>query len=661
MTLFHDILLVLGIAVLIICLLRLIKLPPILGYLIAGCLCGPAGLGLFHSIEGLSFVAEIGVVFLLFTIGLELSLPKLVAMRRSLLSLGGLQVILCSLAILSVAMLAGVDSKAAFTIAGAIALSSTAVVTKQLLEQGELYQEHGKASLSILLFQDLAAIPFLIIVPSLANESASISQILFFALLKGGMVVIILMVLGHRILRPLFHQVAMARSTELFMLAILLVVLSAAWLTETFGLSMALGGFLAGALLAETEYQHQIESDIEPFRDIFLGFFFVTVGMKLNPAILLHQGHWVLLVVLGILLIKGIIIALLARVSGLSLKFSIKTGLALAQGGEFGFALLALASTYHIIDTEINQIVIAAIIISLALAPILIRNSKAIAGVLTAMISKESALVEDIAIIEKVSDEIKQHAIICGFGRVGQHLARFLEAEGINYIGLDLDPTRIKEATAAHEPIFYGDSTQIHLLEAAGLSKARILLIAFNDHDVALKIIKTVRRAKYDLPILVRAQDDKYLEELQLAGATEVVPETLEASLMLASHMLLLLGQDPQRVNLLINDVISSRYSILKAYFKGEDEADRLESLDENAEFLHTVTITEGAFSAGKSIAEILNDCPEDFVMKITAFKRDGVKSLSPNLDVILKPGDIIILQGTNEQLYLAEAKLLKG
>lgn len=661
MTLFHDILLVLGAAVAIICLLRLVKLPPILGYLIAGCLCGPAGLGLFHSVEGLSFVAEIGVVFLLFTIGLELSLPKIVAMRRNLMMLGGLQVALCTLFILGLAMLVGVDSKAAFTIAGAITLSSTAVVTKQLLEQGELYQEHGKASLSILLFQDLAAIPFLIIVPSLANESANISATLSLAIIKGSIVVIVLMALGHRILRPLFHQVALARSTELFMLAILLVVLSAAWLTETFGLSMALGGFLAGALLAETEYRHQIESDIEPFRDIFLGFFFVTVGMKLHPAILVSQGHWVLLVVLGILLIKATIITLLARFSGLSLKFSIKTGLALAQGGEFGFALLALASTYNIIETEINQIVITAIIISLALSPILIRKSKPIAGFLTRIISKESALVEDIRAIEKVSDDVNQHAIICGFGRVGQHLARFLEAEGINYIGLDLDPKRIKEATAADEPVFYGDSTQLHLLEAAGLSKARILLVAFNDHALALKTIKTIRRAKYDLPILVRAQDDKYLEELQLAGATEVVPETLEASLMLASHMLLLLGQDPQRVNLLINDVISSRYSILKAYFKGEDEINRIESFDENTESLHTVTITESAFAVGKSIAEILSSCPEDLVMKITAFKRDGVKTLSPSTDVVLKPEDIIILQGTNEQLYLAEEKLLQG
>lgn len=663
---FNDILLALFAVVLVVALSRKMHLPPILGYLVAGLLCGPMGLGLFTDIDSLDFIAEFGVVFLLFTIGLELSIPKLIAMRRTLLHLGGLQVLLCTLLVMGVCLYAGQSVAVAFTVAGCIALSSTAVVSKQLLEQGELYQDHGRLSFSILLFQDLAAVPFLIIVPSLAGGSTdTVSAALLGAILKGSLVFIGMLAVGRWALRPLFHQVALARSSELFMLTTLLVALGSAWITEESGLSLALGAFLTGVILAETEYRHQIESDILPFRDILLGLFFLSVGMKLSPDVLISQWYWIALVVLGLILSKTLIIAGLARFSGLDAKNAIRTGLALAQGGEFGFALLTIASKHAVISPNVQQIVSASIILSIMIAPLLIRNSRSIARWFVKPAPEttdETDPQKDAPALIAASGELEDHVILCGYGRVGQSLARFLDRENIPYLGLDLDPQRLQEAARAGEPIYYGNSAQIDILEAAGIAKAKLIILSYEDYTFAHHTLINIRRAGYPLPVLVRTRDDSHLESLQEAGATEVIPETLEASLTLASHMLLLLGFPSEKIAQDINHAKLTRYQMLRAFYKGEDDTPHLEDAEEKSLALHAVEMTESAFAVGRSIQTILERFHEKGLeIEITAYKRNGIKSSSPRQSVVIQPGDVLILKGLSETLYMAEEILLQG
>lgn len=657
---FEGFLGILALAVIIVLILRKLQLPPILGYLIAGALAGPDVFGIFETTNDLRFLAEFGIVFLLFIIGLELSLPKLISMRRALLGLGGGQVVLCSLLTIGISIWAGLSLESAIALAGALSLSSTAVVTKQLIEQNELHQPHGKLILSILLFQDLAAVPFLIIVPASAPGSSDValSEQLLTATLMGGVVVLAMVAAGRWLLRPLFHIVARARSSELFMFTALMVVLVSAFLTEHLGLSMALGAFLAGVMLAETEYAHQLESDIEPFRDIFLGFFFITVGALLNFQVLFSQWHLVLLILLGIVVFKAVIITLLAYMAKAPFSTALKSGLGLAQGGEFGFALISLAVSSKLLDSTIAQVVIASIILSIALAPFLLRKGEAIVKLCLIFHKRPSSALDEERHITQSQSEQNNHVIICGFGRVGQTLARFLEHEGIPYKGLDLDPNRLKEARLANEPVFFGDASQESVLKAAGITQARLIVLSFEDHKRVLRTLEIIRRLNKTIPILVRTQDDRHLENLQKAGATEVIPEKLESSLMLAAHMLIVLGASPQEAQRQITEVKSNRYRMLRCFYEGKDDAKHLETKNQQHEILHAIEITQGAFAVGKTLESMRS---KDIHLTLASFFRNGYKCTHPSPDIPLQVGDVLVLKGPSDRLYIEEEKLLQG
>lgn len=654
---FNVVLIILALSVVIVSILRRLQLPPILGYLIAGACVGPYGLGLLESKEEIRYIAEFGVVFLLFSIGLELSLPKLISMRRALIGLGGMQVLLCTLVVLLTGKWAGLSWAAAFTISGALALSSTAVATKQLVEQDELHQAHGKLSLAILLFQDLAAVPFLIIVPALAGTGTdnSVVNILMDRVMMGTLIFIIMLGAGRWLLRPLFHYIAEARSSELFMLAALLVVLSSAFLTEHYGLSAALGAFLAGVMLGETEYAHQIESDIQPFRDILLGLFFISVGLVVDPHIVIAEWRWVAMVLIALIVFKTIVITFLARLTSTPFQTAIRTGLTLAQGSEFGLFLLAIASDKKIIDPQTTQVVISSIVISMAVSPLLIRKSNEIAAILLRAFRRHPQ--ENIEDISAPPKNLEDHVILCGFGRVGQTLARFLEQDAIPFVGVDIDPVRLREARTAREPVFFGDPSQEHVLEVAGIKKARLLIIAFTHPKQTLKILTNARRLNPDLPILVRTTDDTELELLQNSGATEVIPDKLESSLMLASHMLILLGQTPARAQQLVKEVKANRYKLLRGFYEGENIG-HLEDISKERAYLHPVELSEGAYAIGHTLDKIIKEDPS---ISLASFSRKGFKCDIPDLNVVLQSGDVLILEGTKEDLYHAEEKLLQG
>lgn len=635
---------------------RRFNMSPILGYLFVGILVGPNAFGLIPDSEGTRFLAEFGVVFLMFTVGLEFSLPHLVAMRKEVFGLGAMQVLFTLLIFGAGLLLLGESLTAAFIVGGVVALSSTAIVIKQLSEQLEMNSRHGRLAMAMLIFQDLAVIPFLIIIPALGlGASGNLTMELSMAMLKAIVVISVLLAAGHWLLRPLFHAIAKQHSSELFTLTILLFSIAAAWITDMAGLSLALGAFIAGMMLAESEFRHQVEVDIRPFRDVLLGLFFITVGMLLDLSYLPSVLHWVVLCVIAIISIKFLVIMAIGKLAGLEKGVTSRTALTLAQGGEFGFAILAIAFANGVLSESLSQVILAAVIISMALSPIIIRHNSFFAKRWFSdsyMVSRE----KNTQAIKKETRDLTDHVVICGYGRIGQNVAQFLKKEGFEYAALDLDPITIKEAHDAGEHVFYGDSTHLELLRAVNIEKARVLLISYDDYAASIKIIQVAKILRPDLPILVRTRDDSHLEELQNMGATEVVPEILEASLMLSSHLLMLLDVPMKRVVRTMQEVRASRYQLLHEFYHGQDIA-KVGEEDNLRVGLHSLTIPEGATCIGKRIAELNLD---EYNVKISALRHDGINHQQPEADAVLQAGDVLVLYATPENSKRAEAILLQ-
>ncbi|UTW13949.1 cation:proton antiporter domain-containing protein [Marinobacterium rhizophilum] len=648
---FHQFLTIIAAAVVVISLFRRLGLPPILGYVCVGTLLGPYALGLVSNDDSIALLSELGVVFLLFMLGLEFSLPRMIAMRRTVFGLGSLQVLGTTALIMGLATLAGLPFAASLIVAGALALSSTAIVTRELIGRSEINALHGRLSVGILIFQDLAAVFFLILVPTLGSDHSSLDlQALIPTLLQGGAILVVLLVFGRTLLPRLLNEVAKSRSDELFVLTTLVAALTAAWLTHAAGLSMALGGFLAGMMLGESRYRHQLEADIRPFRDVLLGLFFVSVGMQLNLTALAQNGHWVLLLTLGLLLLKGSLIALAAWLLQRDLPNALRAGICLAQGGEFGFALLTLASSHQLIGSELHAQVVAIIILSMLATPLLIRFSASLSRRIHSprTSSAEPALSAPLpADLEEMSD----HVILCGYGRVGQVITRFLQPLQIPYITIDSDPRRVQQAAAAGERIYYGDARRTDLLKTLGSSRARLLILTFPSDNDALSALHGLKHHFPDLPVLVRTQDDSRLQELQDAGATEVIPEALEGSLMLVSHVLTLLDIPRDAINSHIDQVRQERYRLLHGYYQGgQPKRDPA-----RAEILHPVVLPPGCHGAGHSLNEL------HIGAEVESIRRGDALLSGISMDTQLADNDIVILRGSVRAVERAEAILLAG
>jgi CPA2 family monovalent cation:H+ antiporter-2 len=652
-----QLLILLAFSVLVVTLFRRLKLPPIVGYLAVGMVLGPHALNL--ASEGIAPVlAELGVVFLVFTLGLEFSLPRMIAMRREALGIGGAQVVLTAGTITAALWAFGVTLPVAIITGGALAMSSTAIVIRQLGEQAELNRTHSRVAVGILLFQDLAFVPLLALESAITGGAESLDPgRIAGAVLRAAVALVLVLTFLRWLVRPLFHEIGRSRSTELFTLAALLVSLGAAWATHAVGLSMALGAFLAGMLLAETEYRHQIEVVIRPFRDVLLGLFFITIGTLLDLQLLFRQLWLVLLLVLGLQIVKAGIVATIARFVVGDLRKALRAGIVVAQGGEFGFALLTLMLNDQLADSGLIQPLLAATVVGMVVSPLLIRHNGRIAdAILRRKTKAPSALDREIAAASHHSTK-QDHIIVCGFGRVGQNIARVLERQNFEYIALDMDPNRVRAAMNAGDPVVFGDGAQREMLSAVGLEHCRALVLTFAEPDVSMVILKAVRELRPDLPVLVRTQDDAKLEALQAAGATEVVPETLEASLMLASHLLLLLDVPMSRVVKTIGDIRNDRYSLLRRLFYSDD-TEHLPSPDEMRQELHTVVLPPHAFAVGKTLAAM--NFAYDGVT-VTAIRREDVIDRQPDEDTTFREGDVVIISGTAEALEHGETRLLMG
>lgn len=658
-SLINELIIILSASVVAAALFHRLRVPTIICYLIVGVVLGPGQLGLVQGVSHFQVIAEFGVAFLLFTLGLEFSLPHLIALRRVVFGLGSLQVLLCVAVFGGLIQLTSnfydLDLTTVLIAASALALSSTAIVSKELTQRHEIATTHGHIAIGILLFQDIAAIVILVLIAVGGDAGGTeLAASLGLAAIKAAAFFLAVVALGKWVLPPLFTEISRTRSEELFVLTVLVVALLSAAVAHKLGLSMALGAFMAGMLLGESHFRHQIESEIRPFRDVLLGIFFVSIGLIINVELITTYWPRILLFALCLILFKTVLIALLCRLFGHDNPASLRTGVILSQGGEFGFALLALATQGNLMPRDVASFFLSIIVVSMAATPFLISHSHQIANRLLAR-KHEVEPVEQAELEQTPGEELRNHVILCGYGRVGQTIARFLRQEEIPCIAIDDDPVRVKRARQLGENVHYGNAHKIKLLEKMGLRSSVLLIISFDDPTAARDMIEQIRQRRDNLPILVRTRDDSHLRELQEAGATEVIPETLEASLMLVSHVMATLGLPSAKVFETVEQVRRERYQMLHGFILGQQGAFGMSNYHGH---LQPLFLPPEAWAVDKSLAELDLNADE---IDIHTIRRGSETILNPAGDVRLQANDIVVLSGDAHAIEAAEARLLSG
>ena len=538
-----DLLVFLVAAVVVVPVARRLRSSPVIGYLAAGLMVGPHGLGLVEDEATLAAIAEFGVVFMLFMIGLELSLQRLWVMRRMVFGLGFAQVAVSSAAIGAVALAMGQPPEAALVIGGALALSSTAFVLQLLSERGEQMTRHGRNAFAILLFQDLAVLPLLVVIPLLATAGDNIVRTLVDTAVVASFALGGIVLAGRFLLQPFFRIVAATQSNELFAIATLTLVLGAGWITQHAGMSMTLGAFMAGLLVAETAYRHQIEADIRPFRGILLGLFFMSIGGSMDLPLIAARWPELLALLAALLAVKAAIIYGLARLFQVARPDAARLAAALAQGGEFAFIALTLALSLGVVGAGAVQILMAVVASSLLLTPGLCALGLHLSERLDGAAAREDpdALAEEGA-------RFSRHVVIAGYGRIGRTVARLCELEQVPWLALDTDHRRVDEAAARKLPVYFGDTTRAEVLGAAGVARARALVVTLDSPIATSRALAAVRGHWRQLPVVARAHDHNHAAQLRHLGATATVAEAAEASLQLGGLALTNAGSDPERV-----------------------------------------------------------------------------------------------------------------
>tara|TARA_B100000767_G_scaffold275021_1_gene310075 strand:- start:2164 stop:4089 length:1926 start_codon:yes stop_codon:yes gene_type:complete len=637
-------------------LFRYLRLPPMIAYFVVGLILGPYALGVLPDSESSRHFVEFGIVFLMFTIGLEFSLPKLNSMRHILFGLGGAQVAITLLTAMVFSTFLGLDLAEAFIIGSALTMSSTAIVSKILMERIDLNSRHGQLSIGILLFQDIAVILVLILIPVFNSQVIDLYSLLWISLFKIIVLLFILFRVGQPVMNFWFGIVAKQKSRELFVLNVLMITLIFAYVTKLTGLSYALGAFLAGMLISETRYRYQVESDIASFRDILLGLFFISIGMMLNLDVLVEYYPLIFFIFFTYTIFKATVITFLARLFKYELGVGIRAGVILGQAGEFSFVILALGQEQGLISGDILQIILSVCLLSMLFASLIIPFN----GRIARYISKEYLRNSEKLVnkIEASSEDFNNHVIICGYGRGGQYLGRFLKEENISFIAIDMDLNRVNDAANAGEKVMYGDASRRVVLRAAGVERAKALVIAYSDDRSSLKVLNVIRDIYPDLPVIVRTRDESSIQQLQDAGATDVVPEVLESSLMLASHALVLLDVPLARVIKKIRAFRNEKYKIFRGYFMGSSEAsDDMQGQDQLQ--LHSIEVKNNFYLLNKYINEIPFD---RFNTEIQHLRRPNMlEDIEARSDIKLKDGDVIVILGLPRDLTEFEKFTITG
>ena len=556
-----EILVLLAVAVAVVLACQRLHIPTALGYLLVGVILGPHTFGASVEVPQFAALAEFGVVFLLFTIGLNFSLPQIHALRDQVLGLGTGQVVLTTTVVGLTVWLAGVPAAAAFVIGAVFAQSSTTIIASLLKERGEENSQHGRLGLAMSVFQDVTAVPFLIVIPVLGTgvAAAALAGTLALALAKAVLAFGLVLFVGRYLLRPLIHHVALRRSAEMFTLTVLLVALLAAWTTNSLGLSLAFGGFLAGMVLGETEFRHQIEASMRPFRDVLLGLFFVGIGMLFDPAAVLPVLHWALLGALVILLSKLLIVAALVRRVGVEPQAAWRTGVLLAVGGEFGLALIAIALGAMVIDAQLGQILISAVLLAMIAGAVLIRFNGPIAQRLAGPsrgVEHPGAAVE----LPAPSAQAPGSVVIGGYGRVGHTVAVLLQSSGVPFVAFDTDPQRVAQGRADGHAVSYGDIADPELLAAIHVERAALVVVTVDDAAAARRAVTLLGKVCPQVPVIARARNLDDSSQLVDAGAVHAYPETIEASLRLGATALQMLQVPAEEVDQLVQGLRDWNY-----------------------------------------------------------------------------------------------------
>ncbi|MDH3872239.1 MAG: monovalent cation:proton antiporter-2 (CPA2) family protein, partial [Gammaproteobacteria bacterium] len=525
-----DVLALLGAAVVAVPLFQRLGLGSVLGYLVAGVLVGPWGLGIIDQVDEIRHLAEFGVVFLLFIIGIELKPARLWIMRRLVFGLGSAQVVLTGLVLAGFALWFGIPGQTAVVVGFGLALSSTAFGLQILSERGQLGSVTGRTSFSVLLLQDLAIVPLLALV-SLLGQDASLVEGVEYAVLEAVLIIVVVILAGRFLLTPLLQLVAGSRTAEVFTATAILTVLGTAWLMSVAGLSMALGAFLAGLMLADSHYRHQVVADIQPFRGLLLGLFFMSVGMSIDFGLFDDRGLLIAGLVVGLLLIKALLLWGLCRVMGVGAVEATRTALLLSQSGEFGFVLFGLALVNGVMTADLFHLLMPVIALTMVTTPLMANLGERLERYMTRKPGSHDVSTAGV-------DAEQPYVIVAGFGRVGRRIARILEAAGIPYFGMESNPDRVAQGRADGYAVFYGDASRVDVLQAAGVGRARVLVSTLDKTLPAARLVNVLRQHYPDTPIYTRGHDSSHCRELSKAGATLAISETLEASLQLGAAVL---------------------------------------------------------------------------------------------------------------------------
>ena len=625
---------------------RYLRISSTIAYFFVGLLLGPFAFGLLPNTESVKHFVEFGIVFLMFTIGLEFSLPKLNSMRKIIFGLGAIQVVTTILTTMAISRLFNLNFGSAFIIGSAFSLSSTAIVLKILVERIDLNSRHGKLATGILLFQDLAVIPILILIPAISSDSYDLYTISGLIFIKVLILFTILFWLGKPILNFWFGIVAKQKSRELFVLNVLMITLIFSYLTNLTGLSYALGAFIAGMLISETRYRYQVESDIASFRDILLGLFFISIGMMLNISIFIDYLFIIIAIFILYTFFKVILISVITKIYSYEWGVGLRVGIILGQAGEFSFVVLSLGNDQGLLTGDLFQIILSTCLLSMLVSPFLIPLNGKIARFLSKNYLRNSQKV--VANIEDTGKVLNDHVILCGFGRSGQYLARFLKEESVLFIAIDMDLNRVNDAASAGELVMYGDASRRVVLKAAGIAKAKAVVITYADDRASSKVLHVIRDDYPDLPVIVRTADDSTIVQLQNDGASEVIPEVLEGSLMLASQTLLILGIPLKRIIRRIREFREERYKMFRGYFKGSTDID--DDINSNQQLeLHSEEISHNSFILGHKLSELQIG---DIDVEVQYLRRPNMlENIDPRPDIVLGVGDIIVILGTQPNI----------
>ncbi len=648
--LLKDIVIIVGLSIVVIFICHRIRVPAIVGFLLTGILAGPHGMGLIKAAHEVEVLAEVGMVLLLFTIGIEFSLRNLLQIKKSILIGGSLQVLLTVLVTFVIARQIGQPFGQSIFIGFLISLSSTAIVLKLMQERAEVDSPHGRTSLAILIFQDVIIVPMILVTPLLAGAAGNLGQSLFALVAKGIGIILLVMVSAKWLVPQALYQVARTRSRELFLLSIVVICLAVAWLTSSAGLSLALGAFLAGLIISESEYSHQAFGNILPFRDLFISFFFVSIGMLLDLGFLFRQPMLIALIALGVLALKTIIAGSVAVLLGFPLRTTILVGFALSQVGEFSFILSKTGVEHDLLAANIFQLFLAVSVVTMAATPFIIALAPRIADHILRLPLPGRLKSGFYPGTERKVAAKKDHLIIIGFGVNGRNVARVARAAGIPYVVIEMNPDTVRSEQARGEPVYYGDATQEPVLQHAHIKNAMVVIVAIADPAATRRITEISRRLNPKAHIIVRTRYLQEMKPLYELGATEVIPEEFETSVEIFSRVLAKYLVPRDEIEKLVAEVRSDGYQMFRSLSRESVSFSGLKIQLPDVQVC-VVRVDEASPLAGKSLAQI--ELRKKYEVAVLAIRRDSRILTSPDGEMLLAANDVLFVLGPPDKIAL--------